>query len=440
MEIKMSKRIDFFGKLGYGIDIINNKPLQSIVDFTFEKKQSFKFQNEVLLPDQFIYDPSPVMSMQESTYTGVMKTAKEYQIALSRSVGLSGIVDGIEFKADSSVANEMFHQQSHTTVQQHINYIADYLILQINNIQIANALLPAVKTAVSQCAEDETKIKHFFQTYGTHVITSANIGGQIHIHTDLSLDYESSMNMMKNGVDISAEAKLEDGAYANGSLKFSQRSKSDNSDFHKSSSTSVLLIGGDVTAKDANDWRKSLNNCEIPTQDLEQTKLRSVQNHNYAVHLQDDGSHYLGLTNLKYTPIYEVLGLDAKQQKAFEKAMKSYLGGVNPFDNTPKRYLPDVPESTALKVDEETTFDMRGWMATYVTYAGLEGLPGSFASVKCRSDAEPGGWTEKKVYAGETVELREKTAYMSGKMTVKFISCTGDDSATVYARNKLVSW
>lgn len=436
----MDKRIDYFGKLGYGIDIIENKPVRSIVDFTFDKKQIFKFQHDVLLPDQFIYDPTPVMSLKESTYTGVMKTAKEYQIALSRSLGLGGIVDGIEFSGDSTIANEMFHQTSHTTVQQHINYIADYLILQITNIQLSDVLTSDVKNAVSECGEDENKIKHFYETYGTYVIGSANIGGQIQVHTDLSLDYESSMNMMKNGVDISAEAKLEDGAYANGSLKFSQRSKSDNSDFHKSSSTSVLLIGGDVTAKDANDWRESLNKSEIPTQDLSAVNIRTAENHNYTVRIKEDGTHYLGLTGLQYVPIYDILNLDAKQKTAFEKTMKSYLGGKDPFDNTPKRYIPDVPDGTALKKGDETTFHMRGWMATYITYAGLEGLPGSYATVECKSDAEPGGWTEKRVYAGETIELRGKTPYFSAKMYVKFISCIGDDHATVYARNKLVSW
>ena len=50
------------------------------------------------------------------------------------------------------------------------------------------------------------------------------------------------------------------------------------------------------------------------------------------------------------------------------------------------------------------------------------------------------GWTEAKVYAGETVKLRGKTAYLSAYMDVKFVSVYGDDGATVYARNKLVSW
>lgn len=83
---------------------------------------------------------------------------------------------------------------------------------------------------------------------------------------------------------------------------------------------------------------------------------------------------------------------------------------------------------------------MRGWMATYETYAGLEAMPGAFAIVQCKSDAELGGWTEKKVYAGETVQLRGKTPYLSAYMDVRVISVVGDNGATVYARNKLVSW
>jgi hypothetical protein len=62
--------------------------------------------------------------------------------------------------------------------------------------------------------------------------------------------------------------------------------------------------------------------------------------------------------------------------------------------------------------------------------------------VQCKSDAEPGGWTEKTVYAGENVLLRGKTPYLSKYMDVKFVEIHGDVGADVlvYARNRLVSW
>lgn len=83
---------------------------------------------------------------------------------------------------------------------------------------------------------------------------------------------------------------------------------------------------------------------------------------------------------------------------------------------------------------------MRGWMATYESWAAYEGKPGSSAIVKCQSDAESGGKTEATIYAGETVKLRDKTAYLSSEMYFWFDSETGDSDGTVYTENKLVDW
>jgi len=110
----------------------------------------------------------------------------------------------------------------------------------------------------------------------------------------------------------------------------------------------------------------------------------------------DGGQHYLGLINVQYVPIHDVLQLTAQEREPFAASLKKLLGGRNPFAASVQRFDPEVPESVAIEKGKHTRFTMRGWMATYKTYAGLRGRPGAYATVQCKSDAEPGGWTERR--------------------------------------------
>jgi MAC/Perforin domain len=422
--------ISDYGILGYGIDIVNNEPLQPVVDFTYIGKKTFSFDRPILLPDQFIFDPTPVHKMTDLRYSGIMTTARQYQVDLSAEVGLGGEVDGVEFSGSAKSVNKMFSRETQTSIRQYISINAEYIILRISAIRAADALRPAVVDAARAASNVDGAVA-FYRSYGTHLVKEASVGGRMSVSTELSLTSSNSKSITENSVKIDGEAKTEAGEYVNGSIDFGVRSQKTSRDYRSNSTVKLNLIGGDIAAPKTEKWRDSLKQSEIATR----SDLSS-----HPGTLSSGPHHYLGLIGLKYVPLHSVLNLTPDRRTTFEKALKQYLGGINPFDDSPQRFKPDVPESTAVKPGGSHRFGMRGWMATYETYAGLEGKPGSYAVVKCKSDAEAGGWTEGKVYAGETIKLREKTAYMSGNMDVTFVSASGDDGATVYFRNLLVSW
>jgi hypothetical protein len=422
--------ISDYGILGYGIDIVNNEPLQPVIDFTYTAKRTFAFDRPILLPDQFIFDPTPVKNMTDQRYSGTMTTARQYQVDLSAEVGLGGEVDGVEFSGSAKSVNKMFSRETQTTIRQYTKITAEYVVLHISAIRAADALRPAVAAAAKAVSNVDAAVA-FYRAYGTHVLKEASVGGKMSVSTEVSLTSSNSKSIAENKVTIEGEAKTEADEYVNGNIDFGVRSQKTNKDYRSNSTTKVNLIGGDVMAKTMAKWRDSLNASEIATR-------TDVSGHPGT--LSDGPHHYLGLVGVKYAPLYSLLNLTPDRRAIFEKGLKEYLGGANPFDDTPSRFKPDVPESTALSSGGTHRFEMRGWMATYETYAGMEGKPGSYAVVQCKSDAEPGGWTESKVYAGETIKLRDKTPYMSGYMDVKFVSASGDDGARVYFRNLLVSW
>lgn len=427
--------ISDYGILGYGIDIVENQPLQPVLGFTYDKKQSFEFQKKLLVPDQFRFDPTPRHKLTDQRFSGVMQSAREYQSSLCTSVGLAR-AEGAEFSGEAQSANGLFEGHSSKSVREYVSVCGEYIILGLDGVGLRQAALPAVVSAARAALTGEGSFADFFAEYGTHVVSEASIGGQMKVNTDLTLDATTSKTITSSRIDIGGQAKVEAAGYLSGKLSFDSRLTSSDSTYRKCSNVAVSLVGGDIAAKDFNAWRDSLNNSEIfghePGVQAAQRFLQPIEG---------SPKHYLGMVNPQYVPLHTLLGLTDDDQARFAAALKKHLGGANPFAQVVQRLDPTVPESSAIKLGNTFRFTMRGWMATYETYAGLSARPGAYAVVQCKSDAEPGGWTEETVYAGETVMLRGKTPYLSRYMDVKFVSLHGDDGgARVHARNRLVSW
>ncbi|MBO6523088.1 MAG: hypothetical protein JJ971_04620 [Balneolaceae bacterium] len=434
-------RIDYYGILGYGIDIVDSTPKTQLINYTYDKKQAFTYNNEIFIPDQFIYDPTPIGSIEKGYYTQLMTNSKEQQNALAGQVGIDKAkIKGLEFSGVAEASNNKYKKVDESTVRQYVDDLAYYTILNIKAIDYENNLTDNVKNALASCT-DKSTISQFYSSYGTYVLRSAQIGGQMHIQTSLSITSSVSKNLSQAKVDISAEASKEDEKFVHGGLGFSNRDWDLNSEYLKNSKVSISLIGGNVTAEDSKTWIATLKESIIPTQEISGLSLRRFHAPHFACHISSDPNQYLGLINLKYIPIYEILGLSEDQKTLFKEVFDDFLSGVNPFNDDVKRFIPSgITKEYPNKKGDKETWGMRGWMATYESWAAYEGKPGSSAIVKCQSDAESGGKTEATIYAGETVKLRDKTAYLSSEMYFWFDSETGDSDGTVYTENKLVDW
>lgn len=208
------RSISNYAILGYGVDIIHNEPRTPIVQFTYARKQRFSFLEEILIPDQFLFDPTPIHTMTELRYSGVMETAREYQRNLSAQFGLGGTVDGVEFSGEAGAANSMFEQETQKSARQYIDLSAEYVILRINGIRLEDSLTPEVRDAAAAGVRDPATIPGFFERFGTHVVKRASVGGQMHVKTSLHLNVSASKQITANRIDIGGAAKLEAAAFA----------------------------------------------------------------------------------------------------------------------------------------------------------------------------------------------------------------------------------
>ncbi|UOB18330.1 MAC/perforin domain-containing protein [Abyssalbus ytuae] len=431
------KHISNFGIIGYGINTLENEPTSSIIDFTFNNEQSFKWNNEnISIPDQIDFNETPTGQSVKGTFSSKIITSREYQLDMMSKLGLSAKDPEtcLTFKGNADLTNNFFSNKSGDLAIELYTNRVDISFLELIKINYSKFLNEEVKEAIKSCGGYLDKIIDFYKTYGTHVIKSAHIGGQMNMKTTVRIDHKTNKEISKNKIDITANVKAENNDHINGSVNFDKRNEGTSKLFRDISEKQISLIGGNVSTKDEETWRQSLLNSKIP--------LRGESISDSVSQKGDSDNTNLGLVGIQYTEIYNVLDLDPTQKEAFEKAFDKYMNGINPFDNTPQRLKPRMDYDNPIYVasPNRKTFKMRGWGATYVTSAGLYGKPGSWAIVRCKSDAEPGGWDEKTIYAGEKVELRGKTAYMSGLMYIEVVSSGKDNDAVIYTENTLVSW
>lgn len=387
----VAKRLSSYAIIGYGIDIVNNEPKEPLVEFTYEKQQTFSWQGqEVLIPDQILFDETPSRHWEQGSFKNKITTSREFQRDMCAKVGLS-VTDpetNLTFGGDAKFTNELFSQSSSKwALELHINNY-DVAFLQLKRIDLAKALLPDILEAIADCGIDENKINNFYDIFGTHVLKSAAIGGKMQVRTSVKLDVNADEEVRVNKVDIGGNIKTEGEDYIKGKLKFSERDKNTQATYRKISNVDVMLIGGDVTSPDESEWLSSLNNSTIPTRGTAFMN-NFLKAPGFVANYKEATTQNLALVDTKYIEIYKVLALSKEQEQAFEACLKKYLKGINPFEDKVQRLEPEMNKSFPIeRKGEKRRFKMKGWMASYETYAGLKAKPGAWVIVECKSDAE----------------------------------------------------
>lgn len=436
-----ARKLSNFGQLGFGMNVIDIRPTVPLVDFTYTKGEDnvFHFREQAIaIPDQLTWDPTPSGKMHEGNFSGIMTSSRDYQRTLSARFLGNAPVDGIEFSGEANAANERFTQSSEKTVRMLIEKLASFEFLTIRGIDFKSALTDEVRRAIAEAGTDQQAIQRFFTLYGTHVVSQAAIGGHLHLETRLQITVDVNHEMTKNDIDVEAEAKAEQAAQIKGKIGFHDRYENNSKVYIENSTTDFQLLGGEVTAKNVGAWEKSLNQAEIPTAGTV-SPMHRVDRHGSVGYLRGDGRQYLGLVNPKLTPIYQVLGLTPEQEAAWAKALKSYFGNVSPFDDTPQRFKVDHAGS-AISAGREAVFEMGGWHETWEDQVAFEATPMATALVAVRTNSIGDTWTEKKIFAGQSTQVRGKTPYWGNRYTIKVLSISGDPGGVVYARARKVPW
>lgn len=422
------ERVHDYAILGWGIDIAQNQPVQKIVEFTYDKQQVFDLYKRVLIPDQFAPDPTPRHDLKELRTSDVMQSAREYQSHLSTEFGLGGTAEGVEFSTEADVTNDQFRSTNRKTVHQYVSVASEYEFLRLDGVGLQDGILPEVVNAARFALRGSGSFTDFFMTFGTHILKSASLGGQIKTETTLVLDATSARIVASTGVDTRIEAKNEALGYFSNEISFDTRSSVSDTTYRTHSTVNVALEGGNPAARDFDAWQDSLEDSDIPTTQMTTDAPLLA------------GRHYLALVRRRYVPLHTLLGLSREDTNRFNNALRTYLGGHNPFDDTVHRLNPEVPESDALREGETRRFHIKA-VSNYTTYAGLEARPGAYALVKHRPSSHS-YWTEKRVYAGETIILHKKDWYVGDHIDVKFTYLSGDDpmapDVRVHVRNRRV--
>jgi hypothetical protein len=436
-----ARKLSNFAQLGFGMNVIDVRPTVPLVEFTYTKGEDniFHFRDQAIaIPDQYAWDPTPHGQMHEGNFSGIMTSSRDYQRTLSARLLGSAPVDGVEFSGEANAANERFSQSSEKTVRMLIEKLASFEFLRIRGIDFRSALTAEVRRAIAEAGTDPQAIRRFFDFHGTHVVSQAAVGGHMHLETRLQITVDVNHEMTKNDIDVEAQAKAEQAAQIKGKIGFHDRYENNSKIFIENSSTDYQLLGGEVTAKNVAAWEKSLNHAEIPTAGTVHPMHR-VDRHGSVGYLQADGRQYLGLVNPKLTPIYQVLGLTPEQEAAWEKVFKSYFGNVSPFDDTPQRFKVDHVGS-AMSAGREAVFQMGGWHETWEDQVAFEATPMATALVAVTTNSIGDTWTEKKIYAGQSTQVRGKTPYWGNQYIIKVLSISGDPGGVVYARARKVPW
>jgi hypothetical protein len=440
-------RLSDYGILGYGFDAINWVPRARVADFTFDQADHrYPWRGaDISFPDQIVVSPAPTGRLVDGNHSGRIATARQYQRNLTASVEVS-VTDpetDLTYSGEADAVNKLFDQATSVTAFALYEAEYDYVFFQLSSVQIESCVSPDVAEAARSCGDDPDRINLFFDTFGTHCVTRADVGGQMCVRTLVRLNSETSKKVSELKVDIAAQARAENEDYVRGGLGFDERDMRTDSIYREVSKKEVSLIGGDVTAPSYDSWRESLKDSDVPTQQMALGARCGLALRSAGIS-SDRETQNLGLINMKFSPLVEILRragvIDSDAARVWNAALEQYLSGRNPFDDTPQRLAPDMDDSSVIRERERATHSMRGWMATYETYVGLEALPGSRAQVRCNSDFEPGGWTTAIVYAGETLTLRGKTPYLSSEMYIEFVKAFDDDGGRLFTENRLVSW
>ncbi|SBT75459.1 perforin-like protein 1 [Plasmodium ovale] len=210
-------------------------------------------------------------------------SVSDYTKNLAIEASVSGSYMGLGAFSASSGYNKFLNEISKRTSK---TYLVKSNCVKEKTIAYMNAVddLPRDFTGLdkdSECtsdtyeqkkATDDCKDVHswmqFFQTYGTHIITEAQLGGKI--TKIIKVSNSSVSKMQKEGVSVKATIKAQFGfASVGGSTGVSSDSASKNNDESYDMSEQLVVIGGnpikDVT-KEENlyEWSKSVTKNPMP--------------------------------------------------------------------------------------------------------------------------------------------------------------------------------
>ncbi len=425
-----TKPIPLFDTLGYGFDIVSAKTGRRIFNPTYRQGAEFTFRDrKYAVPDGMSVDPSPKKEAFRTSEISVERDIHDHQSALAASMGVKAETYG-EFALSGGVQSrrKWFTEGCHYLISTGGSYGFFKMSIDPTEDGIVD---PTVLARLKEC-RSAGAFEDFFERYGTHMVVSGDVGGL------MSMEIEANVTKMDqsqaNAAFLQAQGSAElEGVTVEASASFSKRSEKTSASYRSSSSRSLTLIGGRITANTYKEWRESLESAELPEMTGRTKSIQADRPGLATMKFGDaaDVMHHplLALTNLKLVSLARLLpaaeGLRERVQKQIDAYAKKHR-----IEAKRNQIVPLVGGSGAVhSLAPGKTHAQNAWAfkKTHVKF-GLQAYPGVAAEVHVIHPLA--GDNAYKLWSGQTNEA--SWFYGLGKIRVSF-TCN-DPSARLKVR------
>jgi hypothetical protein len=294
--------------LTYGFDAtIWDFREQQVLELSFDKKASFSLgDTSYAIPDDSMAESVDHASGTTATAFRGIKTVDENDFSESVNASISADEIGLSVSASEAVALK-------STVKDDSQWTTTLISYFLHSYRFSrpqpqpSAVTPAFQNAVDALPSDylsgDDSFASFFQTWGTHVLTAAHLGGTWRMSTAIHSDVYDSLSSQK--VTTSVEASFNSGAE-----KTDAKTEITNETQHElgiTTKNSLIVFDcvGGTPNTDLNTWLGSV------------TKDMQFLNDATAVNTQE--------IRPQYTPIWTLVS-DSVKSAAMQKAWQDYLG------------------------------------------------------------------------------------------------------------------
>ena len=425
-----AKAIPLFNTLGYGFDIVSAKTGRRIFKPTYQQGLTFRFRGkQYAVPDGILVNPSPKKEAFRTSDITVERDIHEYQSSLAASMGVTSETHG-EFALSGGVESrrKWFTEGCHYLISAGGSY--SFFGMKIDTTE-DGILDPAVLKALELC-ESAGSFEDFFERYGTHMVASGDVGGLMSM--EIEVDMTKIDQSEANAAFLQAQGSTElEGVTVEASASFSNRSQKTSDNYRSSSSRSLSLLGGRITANSYKEWRESLESAELPVMvgrkqsvSAERPGLVTMNVGNAA---DERHNPLLALTNLKLITVARLLpstdGLREKVQEQIDAYVKK-----NRIETKRNQIVPLVGGSGEIhSVAPGESYSANAWalQTTHVKF-GLQAYPGVQAEIHVLHPLA--GDNSYKLWSGQTNEA--SWFYGAGQISVTF-TCN-DPAARLHVR------
>lgn len=322
-----------------------------------------------------------------SSGVDLQREIAEYQIGYGAEAGAAVPTYG-EFALEESVKAKFDSYSKNFYYYATNSSLVDFVEMEIPSLDdFEPVLIDGLMDSARQCA-DSGDFERFFRIYGTHFVRRAAFGGSMKVEFDVQVDQIGFVAGIDEQIKASAAAEYDD-IKGKAKVGFSDHARVGKDWYKKHVRWSYHLRGGNVGAKNLEEWLLSLNDASLPFEAVHATAVTAQ-------------GQSLSVRRLETLPISILLASDPDLQRKYEEQITAPGGyvGKHRLNSSRGKFKPaQFPVAhTAIKPGQKHSFPNSNKLNNTKVYVGLEGYPGTVGTASCTC----GRWGDsQQLTAGE---------------------------------------